>query len=82
MDSFSWVGKYQIRKLLARTTASYMLGKMLRASHALSHLILDKNPMLKVLLFLKMGSESYIGSFAQSYIVNKWEMPLYTTFQI
>lgn len=48
---FSWVGKYQIGKLLARTSASYMLGKMLGAFHALSHLIIDKNPMLKVPLF-------------------------------
>lgn len=47
---FSWVGKYEIRKLLAKTTAFYMLGKMLRAFHTLSHLILDKNPMLRVLL--------------------------------
>lgn len=47
VDFFFWVeGECQIRKSFATITAYYVLGKTLRTFYALSHLILDNNPMM------------------------------------
>lgn len=83
VDFLSWVGgECQISKLSPRTAAYYALGKMLRTFHALSHLIRDNNPLLRVLLFYQRGTEAYIRLFAQSYTVSKWQMLLRTSFQM